>query len=106
MDIVLRSPNWIGDCIMTLPAIRALKDHCPKDNIYLVTQPHLAAVYQNLREITKIILISGTKTVASFLFGGSCKFSHKLALRLILVLDIRKWKGSVVVRATPFTLTI
>lgn len=57
MDIVIRSPNWIGDCVMCLPAIRALKVNCPNTNIYLAAKQNLCPVYENITEIKEIILI-------------------------------------------------
>jgi lipopolysaccharide heptosyltransferase II len=57
MKIVVRSPNWIGDCIMALPAIRALKDFCPDIDIYIAAKSYLCEVYKNIPEIHKIIAI-------------------------------------------------
>ncbi len=61
MSIVVRSPNWIGDCIMSLPALRALKDHLPEENIYLVCKHYLYDVYRHLEGIKDVITIPGTK---------------------------------------------
>ncbi|MGD2086701.1 MAG: lipopolysaccharide heptosyltransferase II [Candidatus Aminicenantes bacterium] len=55
MNIVIRSPNWIGDCVMCLPAIRALKANCPDANIYLAVKQSLCPVYKNVTEIKEII---------------------------------------------------
>ena len=60
MNIVVRSPNWIGDCIMCLPALRALKENFPEDVIYLVAKLQLYDVFQNLEEIKEIITIPDT----------------------------------------------
>ncbi len=60
MNIVIRSPNWIGDCIMSLPAVRALKDNRPQDDIILVAREHLCDVYQNIREIKNIVPLANT----------------------------------------------
>jgi heptosyltransferase-2 len=57
VDIVIRSPNWIGDCIMCLPAIRALKVNCPNANIYLAAKQYLCPVYENITEIKEVIPI-------------------------------------------------
>ena len=57
MDIVIRSPNWIGDAVMCLPAIRALKDNYPGANIYMAAKQNLCAVYKNITEINEIIPI-------------------------------------------------
>ncbi|MEN8152718.1 MAG: lipopolysaccharide heptosyltransferase II [Acidobacteriota bacterium] len=59
MEVFLRSPNWIGDCVMAIPAIRALKDLNPEIKIVLVTKISLKAVFENIREIDRMILISG-----------------------------------------------
>lgn len=57
MNIVVRSPNWIGDCIMSLPALRALKSNFPDSNIFLVTKKYLEDVFLNIDEIEDIIII-------------------------------------------------
>ncbi len=74
MNIVVRSPNWIGDCIMCLPALRALKAHVPSDNIFLVTKHHLTDVFKNIPEIKEIIPIPGAPGVKeSFEIAGKLK---------------------------------
>ncbi|MFC2146074.1 lipopolysaccharide heptosyltransferase II [Acidobacteriota bacterium] len=57
MDIVIRSPNWIGDCVMCLPALRALIVNCPDANIYMAAKQNLCPVYKNITEIKEIIPI-------------------------------------------------
>ncbi|MDQ1354294.1 MAG: heptosyltransferase [Acidobacteriota bacterium] len=57
MAIIVRSPNWIGDCIMCVPALRALKDHFPDEDIYLAVKHYLYDVYKNLEGIKDIITI-------------------------------------------------
>jgi heptosyltransferase-2 len=57
MAIIVRSPNWIGDCIMGLPALRALTDHFPGEDIYLAVKHYLYDVYKNLEGIKGIITI-------------------------------------------------
>lgn len=60
MNIVVRAPNWVGDCIMCLPAIRALKDNRPTDNIIVATRQKLSAVFQNINDINEFISIPDT----------------------------------------------
>lgn len=57
MNIVVRSPNWIGDCVMCLPALRALKDYCPDVDIFLLTKNYLKDVFSSIEEIKGIITI-------------------------------------------------
>lgn len=54
MKIIVRSPNWIGDCVMCLPAIRALKSLGHDHEITIVTKPYLRDVFINIPEIAKI----------------------------------------------------
>ncbi len=58
MKIFLLSPNWIGDCVMSLPAIRALKSLSPELKIYIITKPHLSSVFLNIPEIEEVVSIS------------------------------------------------
>jgi heptosyltransferase-2 len=57
VNVVIRSPNWIGDAVMCLPAIRALKENCPDVNIYMAARQNPCAVYKNITEINEIIPI-------------------------------------------------
>jgi heptosyltransferase-2 len=45
---------------MSLPALRALKDHFPRAGIYLTAKKYLFGVYQNLKEIEGMIPIPDT----------------------------------------------
>ncbi len=40
--IVVRCPNWVGDLIMAIPALRALREGFPGAEIALLLKPHLA----------------------------------------------------------------
>ena len=58
MNIVIRSPNWIGDCVMSLPAIRALKFYLPNARIFVITKAYLKDFFQGIKEIDEIVSIS------------------------------------------------
>ena len=45
MTLAVRTPNWIGDCIMIQPALRALSHVYSKEEILLVTRGHLAQLF-------------------------------------------------------------
>ncbi len=59
MKIIVRSPNWIGDCVMCLPAIRALKQTLNESEITIVTQRHLREIFIHIPEIAMIWSIPG-----------------------------------------------
>jgi len=55
MSTVIRSPNWIGDGIMCLPAIRAYKTHFPDERVAVAAKRYLAGIYQGIPGIDEII---------------------------------------------------
>lgn len=57
MDVIIRSPNWIGDCVMALPAIRTLKRYAPELRIFIAAKSYLIDVYKNIPEIHDVIPI-------------------------------------------------
>jgi heptosyltransferase-2 len=62
-NIIIRAPNWIGDCIMALPAIRALKNNFPNANLHLAAKQYLGDLFENIDEINNIITIPDTLTL-------------------------------------------
>lgn len=58
MNIAVRSPNWIGDCIMALPSIRYLKKQQPELNIFIICKQYLHDIFIHIPEISGIITIS------------------------------------------------
>jgi len=44
--IMIRSTNWIGDAIMTTPAIRAIRKNYPHAHITILAKPWVAPVFQ------------------------------------------------------------
>jgi heptosyltransferase-2 len=55
MSTVIRSPNWIGDGIMCLPAIRACKHYFPDEHLAVAAKRYLADIFLNIPEIDEII---------------------------------------------------
>lgn len=55
MGTIIRSPNWIGDGIMCLPAIRAYKESFPNEHLAVAAKRYLAALFHNIPEIDEIV---------------------------------------------------
>jgi heptosyltransferase II len=53
--LLVRGVNWIGDSIMTLPAVKALKTALPETEISLLVKPWVSPVFENNPCIHKII---------------------------------------------------
>ena len=44
--ILVRATNWVGDAVMSLPALQALRDTFPRARIAIVARPLVAALYR------------------------------------------------------------
>ena len=54
--ILIRGVNWIGDAVMTLPAIRAIRKYYPQAHISLLVNPAVAPLFENSNDIDEIII--------------------------------------------------
>lgn len=54
--ILVRGVNWIGDAVMTMPAISALKKALPETKISILAKPWVSSLFENNPDIDEIIL--------------------------------------------------
>jgi heptosyltransferase II len=54
--ILLRSTNWIGDAIMTTPAVRTIRENFPEAEIAILAKPWVADVFTASTHVDKVIL--------------------------------------------------
>src|SRR5208337_3432851 len=47
MNIMIRATNWVGDAILALPAIRAVRKKFPEARISIVARPYVAEIYRD-----------------------------------------------------------
>jgi heptosyltransferase-2 len=47
VKILIRATNWVGDAIMALPALRAVRSRFPNAEITILARPYVAAIYKN-----------------------------------------------------------
>jgi len=59
MNIIIRATNWIGDAIMSLPALRAIRQRFPEAEITVCAKPWVSALYEGERSIDKVIALRG-----------------------------------------------
>jgi len=57
----VRATNWLGDAVMSLPAIRAIRQIFPHAHISLVARPWVADLYARERSIDRIIPYTAQK---------------------------------------------
>ena len=63
--MVVRSPTWVGDAVMSLPALRELRRVLPGSHITVAAPPGTAEIF------TEAALIIGDHCIGSF-ENGAC----------------------------------
>ncbi|MEJ2033388.1 MAG: lipopolysaccharide heptosyltransferase II [Deltaproteobacteria bacterium] len=54
--ILIRSTNWIGDAIMTTPAVRTIRENFPEAKITILAKPWVADVFVASPHIDEVVL--------------------------------------------------
>lgn len=54
--ILVRSANWIGDGIMTTPAVRTIRENFPRAEISLLAWPWVADVFNSSPHVDRVII--------------------------------------------------
>jgi heptosyltransferase-2 len=57
--ILVKGNNWLGDAVMSVPAIRGLKHYFPRAPIAVLTQEKLAQLYEAVEEVDEVIPYRG-----------------------------------------------
>ena len=60
MKILVRATNWLGDAVMSLPALRALRTRFPNAQITVLARPSVAPLYEGERSIDHVIPLTGS----------------------------------------------
>jgi heptosyltransferase-2 len=55
--IIVRVPNWIGDSVMAIPSIKAIKENIPESEIWICGIPWVIELFKNFPYIDGIIEI-------------------------------------------------
>jgi heptosyltransferase II len=63
MRILVRSPNWLGDIIMALPAVAAIKRSFPDAELHVAAPRALAPVFEAVLEVSGIVPLSHRSTM-------------------------------------------
>ena len=54
-NILVRSPNWVGDAVMTTPVLRCLRHNYPDARISVLAKPYVREIYDGVPWIDEII---------------------------------------------------
>jgi len=72
--IAVRGVNWIGDAVMTIPALRAIKKYFNEAEINLIVKPWVAPLFYDSHYVDNIILYSAEYNTIS----GKFRFAKLL----------------------------
>jgi heptosyltransferase-2 len=56
VKILVRATNWVGDAIMALPSLRAVRKRFPEAEIAIVARPYVADIYRDQEICNQLIL--------------------------------------------------
>src|SRR5438034_6642913 len=63
--ILIRSSNWLGDAVMSVPAVRAIKSGRPDAHVSIAVPEKLAALWKIVPEVDEIIALPSKSVVAA-----------------------------------------
>jgi len=66
MKILIRATNWVGDAIMALPALRAVRRRFPDAEIAILALPYVADIYRDQRICNCLIVYDRHGAHATF----------------------------------------
>ena len=76
MRILIRATNWVGDAIMALPALRAVRAKFPGAHIAVVARPYVADIYRGQEICDQLIAYDLNGEHASF--SGRARLAGEL----------------------------
>lgn len=59
--ILIRATNWVGDAVMSLPSIRAVREAFPGAHLTVLARPGIAGLYSRERSIDHVLLLSSDR---------------------------------------------
>jgi heptosyltransferase II len=63
VKILIRATNWVGDAIMALPALRAVRTRFPDAEITILARPYVAAIYENQQVCDSTMFVENTRDI-------------------------------------------
>ena len=52
--ILIRGPNWVGDAVLAIPAMKAVREHFPHAEITLLVRPWVAGLFTSAQFVDKV----------------------------------------------------
>jgi heptosyltransferase-2 len=97
-QIVVRSPNWVGDAVMSLPVLRGLQRLFPQARITVLAARRVAGLFQGQPGVAEIVTYPYGRGKFQVLWGLRGRFDLGLALPNSLESALGLWLLGVPVR--------
>ena len=103
--LLIRSTNWIGDAVMTTPAVRAIRENFPRAEISLLAKPWVAPVFAHSPHVDRIVVYdaggrhrgtAGKLRLAKDL--RRCRFDAAILLQNAIEAALITWLAGIPVR--------
>jgi heptosyltransferase-2 len=52
--ILIRGPNWVGDAVLAIPAIKAVREHYPQAEITVLVRPWVAGLFTSAQFVDRV----------------------------------------------------
>ena len=56
--ILIRATNWVGDAVMSLPAVRAVREAFPGAQLTVLARGSVAGLYARERAVDRVMLLA------------------------------------------------
>jgi heptosyltransferase-2 len=74
-NILIRATNWVGDAVMCVPALRAIRERFPAAHIAILAKPSVADLYARESFVNEVIPYDARS------FADKCRFAWTLRSR-------------------------
>ena len=97
--VVVRSPNWLGDAIMALPAVRNLKTMLPDQPLSVATPEKLAPLWRACSFVDQVVALEKPRSIGAVAAKlRERKFASAVLLPNSLRAALEAWRASIPVR--------
>ena len=93
MKILIRATNWVGDAIMALPALRAVRSRFPEAEITILAKPYVAAIYENQQVCDKTLSVGDKRDLVQDVRAK--KFDLALLLQNAFGAALTVWQAGI-----------
>jgi heptosyltransferase-2 len=93
VKILIRATNWVGDAIMALPALRAVRSRFAQAEITILARPYVAAIYKDQQVCDNILFVDDKHNMVSRLRAK--KFDVALLLQNAFEAAWLSWRAGI-----------